>query len=172
MRRAHTSSRPDETQAILRHWREAVPDDRLAHLVKDTARAFVKSLQRRLVRHGLSFGHWTFLRILWERDGLTQAELSVEAGVMEPTTFAALKAMAARGYIERRQVLGNRKKVYVHLTSKGRRLKRLLVPEAEAVNSAAVRGMTAADLKITRVVLLAIIGNLAAEDAEHTGHQP
>ena len=28
-----TSKHP--TQDILRHWREAVPDDRLAHLVKD-----------------------------------------------------------------------------------------------------------------------------------------
>ena len=28
-----------ETQAILRHWQEAVPNDRLAHLVKDAIRA-------------------------------------------------------------------------------------------------------------------------------------
>ena len=52
----------------------------------------MRALQRRLAEHGVSFGHWTFLRILWERDGLTQRELSDEAGVMEPTTFAALKA--------------------------------------------------------------------------------
>ena len=30
------------TQDILRHWREAVPDDRLAHLVKDATRALVR----------------------------------------------------------------------------------------------------------------------------------
>src|SRR5207247_859344 len=82
----------DDTQRILRHWRDAVPDDRMAHLVKDATRALVKALQRRLAVHGVSFGHWTFLRILWETDGLTQRDLSREAGVMEPTTFAALKA--------------------------------------------------------------------------------
>jgi len=54
------------TQTILRHWREAVPDDRLAHLVKDSTRALVRALQMRLAEHGVSFGHWTFLRILWE----------------------------------------------------------------------------------------------------------
>ena len=96
-------SRRPTTQTILRHWREAVPDDRLAHLVKDAWRASVRALQMRLAEHDVSFGHWTFLRILWEGDGLTQRELSEQAGVMEPTTFAALKAMERLGYIERRR---------------------------------------------------------------------
>src|ERR1700716_3017991 len=111
------------TQQILRHWREAVPDDRLAHLVKDATRALVRALQMRLAQHGVSFGHWTFLRILWEHDGLTQRELSGVAGVMEPTTFSALKAMEQLGYVERRQVPENRKNVYVFLTRRGRALK-------------------------------------------------
>ena len=91
----------ERTQTILRHWREAVPDDRLAHLVKDATRALVRALQMRLAGHKVSFGHWTFLRVLWEGDGLTQRELSDEAGVTEPTTFAALKAMERLGYIRR-----------------------------------------------------------------------
>ena len=113
-------SRAPPPQTILRHWREAVPDDRLAHLVKDATRALVRALQMRLAEHKVSFGHWTFLRILWEGDGLTQRELSDEAGVMEPTTFAALKAMERLGYIARRQRGDDRKKVYVFLTPKGR----------------------------------------------------
>ena len=36
--------RPSDTQTILRHWREAVPNDRLAHLVKDATRALVRAL--------------------------------------------------------------------------------------------------------------------------------
>ncbi|MGA7528835.1 MAG: hypothetical protein WBW11_16650, partial [Pseudolabrys sp.] len=84
-----TRPAPD-TETILRHWREAVPDDRLAHLVKDATRALVRALQMRLAEHAVSFGHWTFLRILWDCDGLTQRKLSEQAGVMEPTTFSAL----------------------------------------------------------------------------------
>jgi DNA-binding MarR family transcriptional regulator len=154
------------TQTILRHWREAVPDDRLAHLVKDATRALVRALQVRLAEHKVSFGHWTFLRILWEGDGLTQRELSDEAGVMEPTTFAALKAMERLGYISRRQRGDDRKKVYVFLTAKGRKLKRDLVPLAEEVNRIAVRGVRKADVAATRAMLLAIIENLA-RDEEH-----
>ena len=77
--------------------------------------------RRELAAHGVPFGHWTFLRILWQRDGLTQRELSAEAGVTEPSTFAAIRAMEKQGYVVRRQVAANRKNVYVHLTREGSR---------------------------------------------------
>ena len=157
------------TQDILRHWREAVPDDRLAHLVKDATRALVRALQVRLVEHGVSFGHWTFLRILWERDGLTQRSLSEQAGVMEPTTFSALKAMEQLGYIERRRLADNRKNVYVFLTPRGRALKGALVPLAEEVNRVAVTGLGGADVARVRQALLAVIENLARDEQRSEG---
>jgi DNA-binding MarR family transcriptional regulator len=152
------------TQEILHHWREAVPNDRLAHLVKDATRALVRALQMRLAEHDVSFGHWTFLRILWEHDGLTQRALSEEAGVMEPTTFSAMKAMEQLGYVERRQLPDNRKNIYVFLTPKGRALKEKLVPLAEDVNRVAVAGLDPAEVSRTRQLLLAVIENLARDD--------
>ena len=155
----------DDTQRLLRHWHDAVPDDRMAHLVKDATRGFIKALQRRLAVHGVPFGHWTFLRILWEHDGLTQRELSAEAGVMEPTTLTAVRAMEQAGYVTRVRKAGNRRSVYVYLTPAGRRLKRKLVPLAEDVNAIAVRGASSADIAATRRLLLAIIENLARDEA-------
>lgn len=155
---------PPDTETILRHWREAVPDDRLAHLVKDATRALVRALQMRLAEHAVSFGHWTFLRILWEGDGLTQRELSEQAGVMEPTTFSALNAMERLGYVTRRKRGGDRKKVYVLLTAKGRHLQHKLVPLAEEVNRVAVRGVRSGDVAATRRVLLNIIENLVRNE--------
>ena len=152
------------TQEILHHWREAVPNDRLAHLVRDATRALVRALQMRLAEHEVSFGHWTFLRILWEHDGLTQRELSVQAGVMEPTTFSALKAMEQLGYVERRRLPDNRKNIYVFLTSRGRALKEKLVPLAEEVNRVAVAGLNPADVAKARQLLLAVIENLARDE--------
>lgn len=164
--------RGTDTQAILRHWREAVPKDRLAHLVKDATRALVRALQIRLAEHKVSFGHWAFLRILWESDGLTQRELSEHAGVMEPTTFSALKAMERLGYVARRRVGSDRKKIFVFLTPKGRLLKNQLVPLAEAVNKIAIRGVKASDVNITRMVLLTIIANLAQDEASRDAPMP
>ena len=119
----------------------------------------MRDLQGRLARHGVSFGHWTFLRILWQRDGLTQRELSDEAGVMEPSTHAAIKAMEELGYVKRTQLPENRKTVYVHLTRKGRGLRAKLVPLAKAVNRHAVRGLRGADVETAKRVLIAVTEN-------------
>ena len=152
------------TEAILRHWREAVPNDRLAHLVKDATRGLLRAMQMRLARHGVSFGHWAFLRILWESDGLTQRALSEEAGLMEPTTSAALATMERLGYVRRERLPDNRKNIYVSLTPKGKALRPKLVPLAEEVNDAAVRGASAADVAATRRTLLLVIENLAQDE--------
>ncbi len=158
-------SKVHETDAILRRWREAIPNDRLAHLVKDATRALLRALQMRLTEHSVSLGQWTFLRILWESDGITQRELSELAGVMEPTTFTAVTAMEKLGYVTRKKMPNNKKMVYVFLTQKGRRLKRKLVPLAEEVNRIAVEDVDPRDITMIRRVLLTMIENLARDEA-------
>jgi DNA-binding MarR family transcriptional regulator len=123
----------------------------------------VRALQWRLAAHGVSFGHWTFLRILWARDGLTQRELSDEAGVTAPTTVAAIRAMEKLGYVTRSQTSENRKNVYVHLTPKGRALRAKLVPLAEEVNEIGLRGVSGEERAATQRTLLAIIENMSRD---------
>lgn len=153
-------------QRVLKHWHEAVPHDRMAHLVKDATRGFLRSLQARLASHDVQLGHWVFLRILWERDGLTKRELSVEAGVTEPTTVVALRAMETLGYVTLEKRPDNRKNVYVFLTAQGKRLKRLVVPLAEDVNRVAMQGLSSAEIATTRRALLVMIDNLMQDDGE------
>ena len=85
---------------------------------------------------------------------------------MEPTTFAAIKAMEKLGYVTRKQLPDYRKNVYVHLTPKGRALKAKLVPLAVEVNNIAVRGVRADEVEVTRRVLVAMLENLSKEKAE------
>jgi DNA-binding MarR family transcriptional regulator len=157
------------TARLLKHWHEAVPNDRMAHLVKDLARSYLRSLQQRLAHHGVSLGHWTYLRILWEQDGITQKELSQEAGVMEPSALVAIRALEELGYVTRERREGNRKNYYVTLTRSGQSLKKKLVPLAEEVNQVAANGISIADLAITRRSLLIMLDNLA-DDTD--GHAP
>lgn len=158
-------SRSDPAGTILHHWREAVPNDRMAHLVRDVARAQMRALQQRLVPFDVSFGHWTFLRVLWTRDDITQRELSEQAGVMEPTTFIAVKAMEEKGLVERRQIAGNRKNMHVFLTPAGRALEQKLVPLAIDVNRISMRGLDADTVARTRRALLTMIENLADDES-------
>jgi DNA-binding MarR family transcriptional regulator len=142
--------------------------ERLAHLVKDAGKALSRALQDLLAEHSIAYGHWTFLRILWREDGISQAELSQLAGVMAPSTFAAMQAMERLGYVAREQKSDSRKKVYVFLTEAGRALERKLVPLALDVNERATAGLTKKQVDDLRAVLITIIDNLSDQSNRHT----
>jgi MarR family transcriptional regulator, organic hydroperoxide resistance regulator len=144
--------------------RSTASEERMAHMVKDAFRGFSRALQLRLKEHSVLYGHWTFLRILWQTDGVTQRQLSEQAGVMEPTTFTALQAMEKLGYITRQKMPDNRKQVRIFLTPKGTALRSVLVPVAEEVNRIALAGIPTDDTAVTRRTLLAMIENLAHAD--------
>jgi DNA-binding MarR family transcriptional regulator len=154
------------TLAILQHWERINPEDRIAHLVRDLARGFNRSLQIRLADHGVSFGHWVFLRAMWQKDGLTQRELAVQAGLTEPTTHTAITKMRELGYVTRSHKDGNKKKQHIFLTKAGRELEEKLVPLAQEVNDIALAGVDDDVLKLIRSSLLDMVRNLAIDEAE------
>ncbi len=157
----------DSTTSLegLRKWREAVPNDRLAHVVKDLLRTMQRALQDRLAPHSVTIGQWAFLRILWERDGITQRELSELAGVSEPTTYSALLSMEKLGYVTRRKLPSNLRNISVNLTPKGRALKAKLIPLAEEVNSLVIEGMSLQEVADFRQTMQRMIANLERHDA-------
>lgn len=152
------------TRSILDHWYKVAPDDRLAHLVRDTSRGLTRALQFRLSEHNISFGHWAFLRILWAEDGLSQRQLSVQAGLMESTTHTALNRMEELKLISRKHQPGNRRRLHVYLTRSGKALQKKLEPLAEQVNTIAVEGLSKAQIESLRHGLLTVITNLAADE--------
>jgi DNA-binding MarR family transcriptional regulator len=141
-------------------WRDAVPNDRIAHQLRDAFRAMSRAMRDRLTDSDIPYGFWTFLRILWEKDGITQRDLSVMAGVKDPTTHSALVAMEKAGLIVRVKLLENKRTVYVYVSPKGRELKRKLIPLAVQVNSEALRGVSQKNVLVFRSVLRAIVHNL------------
>ncbi|MES2977828.1 MAG: MarR family transcriptional regulator [Pseudomonadota bacterium] len=155
-----------------RVWREAVPNDRLAHVVKDLFREFSRGMQMRLMQHSVSQGYWSFLRILWERDGLTQRELSEFAGLTEPTTYSALKSMEALGYVTRQRLPSDMRHSCVYLTPEGKALKEKLIPLAEELNSAAIQGIPPEDLAVFRRTAIAMTKNLAQDELDLNRRMP
>lgn len=162
----HVSRKVSTTKAIVERLVEESPDNRLASLVRFASRGLARAMQLRLSRYEVSFGHWLFLRFLWDREGKTQHELSVLAGVMEPTTHTAIKNMEQLGYVERRREDGNRKNHYIHLTDQGRALQSILVPLADEAYEIALRGVSPDDLQATRRTLATMIRNLALDELQ------
>ena len=162
MSRAEAPARAARAGAS-RAWREALHDERMTHLIRTAFRCTSSALQRRLKQHDVLYGHWTFLRILWQTDGLTQRQLSEQADVTEPSTVTALQAMEKLGYITRQKMPGNKKQIRVFLSAKGMSLRSLIVPCAEDVNRIVVAGIPTEDLAATRRTLLAVIENLSRD---------
>lgn len=140
--------------------------ERIGHLIRMAARGFNRSLQIRLADHEVTFGQWVFLRILWEQDGLTQRELSEEAGLTEPTTHTALQRLESLALLERRNLPGNRRKQHVFLSDKGRALRKTLEPLAVEVNDVALAGLSAGDKEALREELLTILRNLDRDELD------
>ena len=141
-------------------WRKALSDERIAHLVKSAFRETSRALQVRLAHHGVQYGHWTLLRVLWQTDGLTQRQLAEQAAVSEPSAFTALRQMEDLGYVTRQKVAGNQRQVRVFLTAKGMALRADSVGAAEQVNRIALAGLSREELAAARRVLTAIVENL------------
>ena len=138
--------------------------ERIAHLTRLAERGFSRSLRIRLAEQDITFGHWVFLRILWVEDGLSQRRLSELANLTEPTTHTALARLEQLGYVERRNIDGNRRRQHAFLTDAGRALRDVLEPLAVEVNDVALAGVSDDERQALRSILTRIIANL--EDDE------
>jgi DNA-binding MarR family transcriptional regulator len=140
------------------------PMHSIGYLARINFRAFSRALEKLTIGHGVSSGQWRFLRVLWEEDGITQRELSDRTGTTEATTVRAVAGLLESGFITRRRVADDRRKMLITLTAKGRRLETRLLPMVIEVNERAVRGLKKRDVEIARRVLAQTYTNLVYEE--------
>lgn len=136
----------------------------VGYLMRETHRAFMHLLLARVQPHGVTQGMWFFLRVLWEEDGLTQRELSQRVRMREPTTVTALNNMEKRGLVRRVPNPGDRRKVNIFLTERGRKLKGILLPHAVEANRLALAGLDAREIERLRDTLTHMKRNLDTLD--------
>ena len=137
------------------------PMQSLGYLTRINFRAFSRALERLIEPYGISSGQWRFLRVLWEEDGLTQKGLSERVGITEATTAKSIVSLEDAGFITRKADAGDGRKVRVHLTAHGRRLKKRVMPLVVQVNEQALAGLSAEEVRITRRVLAQTYRNLS-----------
>lgn len=135
-------------------------DQSLAYMLRVGHRGFSRLLEDRIAQHGVSLSQWYFLRVLWEQDGLTQAEVAKRAGMMTSNTATAMATLERQKLIVRRQHPTDRRKTSVYLTGAGRQLKSLLVPIASEVTETAVKGIDPELLSQIKAALIQIRKNI------------
>jgi DNA-binding MarR family transcriptional regulator len=145
---------------------ERFGSERIGHLTRQCARGFNRSLTIRLAEHEVSFGQWLFLRILWKKDGITQKQLSDISNLTEPTVHDAIVKLESQGIVERRTLPGNKRKLHVFMTPKGRCLKDTLEPLAIETNNRALSGIDQADQDRLKELLILMLVNLESDEIE------
>jgi MarR family transcriptional regulator, organic hydroperoxide resistance regulator len=108
---------------------------------------------------------WMLLIRLWERDGMSQNEVSELTLRDAPTISRILRVMEGRGYIERRTSEVDGRMQLVHLTRRGKALKRKLVPLVRDLVERTVRGIDRADLAQLRRTLERMFENLEPRES-------
>jgi DNA-binding MarR family transcriptional regulator len=145
-------------------WSESV-----AFQLRDTHKAFAQILKQELDRQDVNFGSWSYLRVLWREDGLTQRELTNRSGLMQPNTNAALKQLAKRGLIIQRVDPHDRRRINIYLTPQGRAIGRHLVPFAVRLRERALTGISRREFLLLLDLLARMRINLGARDQIEAG---
>jgi DNA-binding MarR family transcriptional regulator len=142
-------------------------EDSLGHLARLIFRSFSMLRDAQTRAHGVSSGHWTFLRQLWREDGLSQHELSRRLVMQDATTTVALRGLEKQGLIHRHVNRRDRRETLVYLTPRARELASTLLPVTGDVQALATRGFTPDEVRALRSLLCRIIVNLVEEEASH-----
>jgi DNA-binding MarR family transcriptional regulator len=138
----------------------------IAWVIRDIHRLFTASLQPLVSREGVTVCHWYYLRILSEHDGLTQRELSEKVGVHPNTAVPALDNMEKHGLVTRVRHASDRRRMCVHLTPKGRRLRNEMIPDVKAMLYRSIADLRPAELDTFFKVMNRIEQNLVAEGGD------
>jgi DNA-binding MarR family transcriptional regulator len=107
------------------------------------ARLFDRELRIALFSLGVLPGQVPVLLVLYEADGVTQAQLARLAGVEQPTMAATLARMERGGLVMRAPDPDDGRRALIHLTDRGRELERPLIDAVRGVNRRAVHGLSA-----------------------------
>ena len=97
---------------------------------------------------------------------MTQRELSLVVGTMEPTTLTAIKSMEKSGLVHRVNNEDDRRKINIYLTERGKALRAELMPLAKEVVDSSVRGFSDRERSTLLEYLKVIQDNLLAGAAD------
>ena len=98
-------------------------DNQLCFALYSTSLVMTKVYKPLLDELGLTYPQYLAMLVLWERDGLMVSELGDKLYLDSGTLTPLLKRLETSGYISRIRALEDERRVYITLTSSGRKLK-------------------------------------------------
>ena len=119
--------------------------DSLGYQIAHLNRLYDRRMQEALGDLGVAPGQFAPLVMLFEQDGLTQAELCRRINVEQPTMANTLQRMERDGLIKRKADTADKRRMLVHLTPRAREMQAKVMESARAVSNQTVKGLAASD---------------------------
>src|ERR1043165_9391725 len=116
--------------------------DSLGYQIALLNRLYDRRLQDALGDMGVAPGQFAPLVMLFEQDGLTQAELCRRINVEQPTMANTLQRMERDGLIRRKEDSEDKRRTLVHLTPRAREMQAKIMEGARAVSNQTVKGLS------------------------------
>ena len=86
-------------------------------------------------RFGLTRREWGVMATLATHEGLLSSELAEKAQLDRARTSRALSGLEEKGWVQRRPLDGDRRRVAIYLTPEGRRMYGLILPEMAKIHA-------------------------------------
>src|SRR5882757_6917188 len=112
--------------------------DSLGYQIGLLSRLFDRRLQEVLKASGVAPGQFAPLVMLFEQDGLTQADLCRRINVEQPTMANTLERMERDGLIRRKADTLDKRRALVHLTQKAKDARAQVMEGVRTVSNRAV----------------------------------
>jgi len=159
--RALTVTIPADVEADL------VPLARsVGYHVRQLAESWQGAMDREAERQGVTVSQWRYLRELWEEDGLSSGELTRRVGRQGPTTVVAVQLLEREGLVKVLKSDDDRRKSFVRLTPRGRRMAATMSPLIRDVNERAMADLSEGEIRAFKRLIVRIQRRLDAESRD------
>ncbi len=138
--------------------------DALGYQIGLLGRLFDRALENHLADFQVLPGQFPALVMLYEQDGLTQADLCKRINVEQPTMANTLNRMERVGLIRRVADPEDKRRARVHLTDRAKAFQEDLIDKARQVPGQALAGLAAADQDALFRLLAQMVDNLQQND--------
>ncbi len=119
--------------------------DSLGYQIAQLNRLYDRRLQDAFAALGVAPGQFAPLVMLFEQDGLTQAELCRRINVEQPTMANTLDRMERDQLIQRKADPADKRRATVHLTPRAAEMRGRVMDQARQVATQAIKSLTPAE---------------------------
>lgn len=133
--------------------------DAVSNIYRAAASVRRKAEREVLADHGLSWGGFTILWVLWVWGEMETSTLAQECGLAKGTLTGMLTTLGKQGLVERSPVAADRRRVLVTMTESGTSTIEQLFPRFNRYEAAMTDGLSSAEKRELARLLRIVITN-------------